>query len=476
MLNMLTGTREAVKVLNNEAVYLSNQSCDYIQAIEYFQRALIIGKAETESSHSNSRAFNQKTLLESDFSATNGKPPLEKKRFLCSREIEPDEGLYSYTKTLAIALQEASDEKSQEDATLDGIICHGFEAVLCFNLGVCYLLSDQGHEATLYFSRTEALLEQTQGSIYNSSSEILVQVVPNNEDAPVTPFRLDTIAVLHNIGLVNFRAGKYEKSLQCYIEAVTKSIAKYEAEDISVAFALNSIGVLLSRTPQAPPSSSPDSTERTYEDAIAALNRSLNIRINILGEDAGSDKDTGTVLNNIGRIHFLLNDAEEALKYHDEAHTVRKLALGEDHVDTGVAAFNIGQCYQALKKPDDAFKHYSIFVKSIFLNLQSLTENIVRGFEHIAVCFHEDNIPGYATPFYELALQSAKRIFGEKDAYVAQILNQRGNMFCELCAWEDSLESYKEGLEIECAVYPCNHPNIATTKENIARVLHEGAQ
>ena len=140
--------------------------------------------------------------------------------------------------------------------------------------------------------------------------------------------------------------------------------------------------------------------------------------------------------------------------------------------------FNIGQCYQALKKPDDAFKHYSIFVESIFLNLQNLTENIVRGFEHIAVCFHEDNIPGYATPFYELALQSAKRIFGEKDAYVAQILNQRGNMFCELCAWEDSLESYKEGLEIECAVYPCNHPNIATTKENIARVLHEheGAQ
>jgi hypothetical protein len=203
MLNMLTGTREAVKVLNNEAVYLSNQSCDYIQAIEYFERALIIDKAETESSHSNSRAFNQKTLLESDFSATNGKPPLEKKRFLCSREIEPDEGLYSYTKTLAIALQEASDEKSQSRRrnSLDGIIFHGFEAVLCFNISVCYFLSDQGHEATLYFSRTEALLEQTQGSIYNSSSEILVQVVPNNEDVPVTPFRLDNIAVRHNIGL-----------------------------------------------------------------------------------------------------------------------------------------------------------------------------------------------------------------------------------------------------------------------------------
>ena len=461
--------RDDVKVLNNEAVYLSNQCCDYIQAIEYFQRALIMGK-QTKKSHSNSRAFNPKTIV---FSATNGKPPLKKRRFLFSREIvEPDEGLlYSYTKTLAIAPQEASD---------DGIICHGFEAVLCFNLGVCYLLSDQDQEATLYFSRTEALLE-IQGSIYNSSSEILVQAVPNNEDAG-TPFRLDTIAVLHNIGLINFRAGKYEKSLQCYIEAVAKSIAKCEAEDMSVALALNTIGVLLSRIAQGPSSSS-DSTERTYEDAIAALNkRYLNIRINILGEDAGSDKDTGTaaVLNNIGRRHFLLNDVEEALKYHEETHKVRKLTLGDNHVDTGVAAFNMGQCYQALKKPDDAFKHYSIFVKSIFqsINLQSLNEHIVRAFEHMAVCFHEDSNHDYATPFYELALQSAKRIFGEKHAYVAQILNRRGNMFCELCAWEESLESYKEGLEIERAVYPCNHPNIATTKENIARVLHEheGAQ
>ena len=197
---MLTDTREAVKVLNNEAVYLSNQCCDYIQAIEYFQRALIIGK-QTESSHSNSHAFNPKTLLEIEFCATNGKPPLEKRGFFFSREIEPDEGLYSYTKTLAIALREApSDNQRQEDTTLNGIIFHGFEAVLCFNLGVCYLLSDQDQEATLYFSRTEALLE-TQGSIYNSSSEILVQVVPNNEDVPVTPFRLDTIAVRHNIGL-----------------------------------------------------------------------------------------------------------------------------------------------------------------------------------------------------------------------------------------------------------------------------------
>ena len=217
---------------------------------------------------------------------------------------------------------------------------------------------------------------------------------------------------------------------------MTKSIAKYEAEDICVTLALNSIGVLLSRTPQAPFSKSPDSTERTYEDAIAALDRSLNIRINILGEDAGSDKDMGTVLNTIGSLYFLLNDAEEALKYHDEAHTVRKLALGDDHADTGVAAFNIGQCYQALKKPYDAFNHYSIFVKSIFksINLQSLNENTVRAFEHIAMCFHEDKYPDYAIPFYELALQSAKRIFGENDAYVAQILNRRGNLFCELCA------------------------------------------
>ncbi len=454
--------KEVIKNLNNKAVEISNECGNYISAIEHFHRALILTcKQEDPSISSSVNIFE-----EGDFLPV----PKAEMNISHSRILEPDEGLYSYTRTLQIlSIRRRNIDPEVQESSIHSTTIHlqDLETILCFNLAVCYLLSDQDQEAMFYFNRTGNLLQAQPETPHGDE--------PFYHDY-VSPFQLDSIVVLHNIGLIKFRAGKYKESLQCYIEAVAESISKYEAEDMSVAVALNTIGVLLSRTAKA--SSPSDGFEKTHEDALAALQRSLNIRANILGVDAGTDKDMGTVLNNIGRMHFVLNDIDEALNYHEAAYQVRKLALGEKHIDTGVASFNIGQCYQALKKADLSFKYYSIFVESIFqsANLQSLTKNIVRSFEHIAACYHEDENYEHASPFYDLALQSSKRIFGEKDAHVAQILNQRGNMFCELSSWDYALQSYKDGLEIERIVYPSNHQNIITTEENIARVLGELAQ
>ncbi len=460
--------KATVKALNNDGVYLSNQCFDFFQAIEYFQRALIMYKQHDRLWNSyESFACNQENLRILKIKNAEEKSPLKK-------TMEPDEGLYQYTRTLAIAILTSDNDEKDDEAAIDERIFYGVEAILCFNLGVCYLLSDQDQESCLYFSKTEAILE-TQGCIYNSSSEISGhQVVPyaHINDA-IEPFQLDIITLLHNKGLIHFRAKHYEKSLQYFIEAVAKSIGKHEAEDMSVAVALNAIGIILSRTTDDPCPTG-DIT-RSYDEALAALNRSLHIRTTILGEDAGSDKETATVMNNIGRVHFLLNDLQEALKYHLDAYNIRKVVMGHYHFETGVAAFNAGQCYQSLRQPNEATRFYTIFVKSIFQSsiLQRLSQKIVRAFEHIAVCFHNDGLHEHADPFYELAVFSAKKVFGPKDAYVAQLLNMRGNLFCEMCSFEKSLACYEEGLQIELDVYPFDHTNIITTEENIARVLRE---
>ena len=459
-------TKEAIKALNNEAVYLSTQCYEYIKAIDYLQRALILCKYIELPHHSAS--FSSKTLQKIKSSIVCS-GTIETEKGLPSRKIKIDEGLYSYTRTLPIVAATSDEEALLQDTPLS---FHSLEAVLCFNLGVCYLLGDQDQEAALYFSRTEDRL-LSQSTIYNdTSSEILVvPTLTTNDDDKVEPFRLDSIAVLHNIGLLKYRAEEYEESLQCYIKAKSIAIAKNEANDMSVAVALNSIGILLSHTTSE--DSSSNSIERTYADAIGPLNQSLLIRTNILGYAAASDKDTGTVLNNIGSLNFLLNDFEEALNHHHKAYMIRKRALGDYHIDTGVAAFNIGKCYQRLQKTDDAFEYYSVFVKSILgsKNLQNLTEEAVMAFDHIATGFQEVGAFDLAADFYELTLHSARKVFGERDAFIAQVLNRRGNMFSEFLELEDSLESYLEGLEIEYYIYPPDHPNIATTRENIERVL-----
>lgn len=457
--------KAAVKVLNNEAVYLSNDCCDYITAIIYLQRALILCK-HIQLSHPK-MSFSSTTLEKiesSTLSESNDKILVKKTYNPARREIAPDEGLHSYTRTLAIPLE--SDESMGEESKLDAIISfQSIEGILCFNLGICYVLSDQDQEAELYFSRTQSLL-LSQGSIHDSSDGIPLNCA--YYDVQEESFQLDSLAVQHNIGLLSYRAERYEESLECFVSSLAKSIKKYGRDDVRVAIALNSIGVLLTHANE---SSSFSENEESYKYALEVLEESLSIRRRILIPQT-SDKETGTVLNNIGRVKFLLGDYEGALEYHDYAYKVRAIALGEDHIDTGVAAFNIGKSYHSMRRPDDAFKYYSLYVKSTFhcANLKNLSQNIIRSFDYIATCFQEDGEYEYAAIFFELALVSSRSVLGGNDPYTAELLNRRGNMFFQFHELDNALESYRGGLAIEMHFYSSGHKNISITQSNISRV------
>lgn len=442
--------KEQIKELNNEAVRLSNQCNNYTKAIFHLQRAMILCKmAELfpNSSSNYSIASSECSSTADETSDTNAS--LSKTNMI-------DEGMYSYARTLAIddTILELQDTAS----------FHSLEAILCFNLGVCYLRDNQDQEAALYFSKSEERL-LTKSFICTShdfSEAILGEVATE-------PFKVDSISLLHNIGLLKFRAAQYVESLRCYTEAMKISITKYPGDQILVAVALNSIGVVLTYMYEQTPLQDDEVTVNST-DAITAFQQSIIARTEILGE---ADVNIATTYNNLGRIHFLLDNIESALEQHLKAYSIRKNILGDHDSNTGVAAFNVGKCFHRLRQKQQAFKYFSLYVNSNLgsNNEYNLTEEVIMAFTNIAECFQDFDDLELASSFFELALTSARKLFGEKNAFTAQILNRQGNMFFAFEQLDDSLNSYLEGLEVETVIYPHQHPNIATTKGNIQRVV-----
>ena len=80
------------------------------------------------------------------------------------------------------------------------------------------------------------------------------------------------------------------------------SLVQYGPHHLSVASALNCIGVVLFHTMEG--------CDNSSKDAIDALFEALSIRTSILGTE---HKDVATTLNNIGRVYFDIGDYPKAL-------------------------------------------------------------------------------------------------------------------------------------------------------------------
>ena len=65
------------------------------------------------------------------------------------------------------------------------------------------------------------------------------------------------------------------------------------------------------------------------------------------------------------------------------------------------------------------------FVRSIFRSkdLEFLTKNVVLALESIANRFQNDHKFEHAGTFFKLTLKAAQKVYGERDEYIAYILN-----------------------------------------------------
>ena len=142
-------------------------------------------------------------------------------------------------------------------------------------------------------------------------------------------FEVGAVAILHNIAYIQYRTCQLEKALRSYNEAL--QVFKHVHNKIEVSVTLNCMGVVCFHLPK------PDIVR-----AMDYFSKALKLRRECFEEE---DKDVATILNNIGRVHYIKREYDMALVKYLESLHLRRRILGTDHLDVAATVFNAGQTF-----------------------------------------------------------------------------------------------------------------------------------
>ncbi|UXX80268.1 DUF2225 domain-containing protein [Reichenbachiella carrageenanivorans] len=165
----------------------------------------------------------------------------------------------------------------------------------------------------------------------------------------------------------------------------------------------------------------------TFElkEAMALSNAAYLMADEKLGE---WDIEKANAINNIGNIHYLTGQHEQALIEYEKALDIANHESHGDVLFSAPSSLGIGNVYFGKNQYEEAFKHF------------------------------------------KSALEANKRILGENHPYVANSYLSLGNLYRNKGSYNLATEYYEKALAINISVFGENHPDVATTYVGIADI------
>ncbi|KAL3918258.1 MAG: hypothetical protein SGILL_004320 [Bacillariaceae sp.] len=322
----------------------------------------------------------------------------------------------------------------QEPFVIDSTLTQpeGISARLRFNISIALVANDRFEEALSVLEK--ALQEIRSLALKDSKLEF---------------------CLLHKYGFSQFKLGKAKEALVTF-ETASKIALQNPTDKVALAACMNCLGVIhFHHEPNK------------AETAMHLLKQSLALYQQVF---SGPSKEVATVLNNIGRVHFLLSQYHQALAVYHEALFIRVQVLEPNSVDVAATLYNTGQSFHQIGQLDNALQFYKRFLslKGKGLGPYSRDAGIVyRGIGEI----HQDKgDTKSALKAFEQALAAQKLSLGKYHLEVASTLNKLGNLCYEMQDFSGAIEFYNQGLEIENSILEPNHAHIVITLTNIAHI------
>ena len=241
-----------------------------------------------------------------------------------ARQIsEYDEGMNSYNRPLRIECCNSPQHSCYA--------YHRTAPVLLFNIGQLHVLGGDDAMATNYFMYALDIVKQRSNST-------------TAQEEACEP--ISQIPILHNLGHIYYRAQNYKLAMSMYSKALGIAQQSHEMNLPALASALNCLGVIFFHM-------SGNSDENNVGKALDLLSTSLNIRKNVQSSsNTELRQEIATVMNNVGRVHYMKGDHCAALQTYVEAYELRKELLPKNHLDLAASAYNLGQTHHQLGNLD----------------------------------------------------------------------------------------------------------------------------
>jgi tetratricopeptide (TPR) repeat protein len=333
---------------------------------------------------------------------------------------EYDEGMYMFSNALPL------------DEILSGSIC---SATLLYNVGQTHVRRRSYVDARKWLELS--LLRVTLETEFDTATATM------------------TAMIYHNLGHCLYRLGCNDEAMQNYQKAI--AFAKvHKLGALLEAAANNAVAVLLFHK-------SPSEAD----NSLKLLQESLVVYRSHFGSDS---REVATLLNNIGRVHYLKEEYSQALEAYEEALAIRRKVLGKDSIDVAATICNTGQAYHQRGDFHRAMDFYTDFLELAEKRLGSNHRDIAVIFKCMAEIHQERGEMEQARKLFEKALESGRTALGNIHPELALTLNKLGNLFYETHDLEKALYYYSEGLRVERAVLKSTHPHIIVTLMNIAQI------
>ncbi|XP_068688366.1 uncharacterized protein [Montipora foliosa] len=208
---------------------------------------------------------------------------------------------------------------------------------------------------------------------------------------------------------------------------------------------------------------------RDFTSALQSKQRSLKIRMKVLGEDHASTADS---YHSLGVTQHSLGDFISALQSAKRALQVRIKVFGEDHA-------SIADSYHSLGVTQHSLGEFTSALQSAKRALQLRIKVFGEDHATTADCYHSLGVTHHSLGDFTSALQSAKqalqvriKVFGEDHASIADSYHSFGVTQHSLGDFTSALQSAKRALQVRIKVFGEHHASIADSYHSLGVTQH----
>ena len=255
----------------------------------------------------------------------------------------------------------------------------------------------------------------------------------------------DIASTLQLLGFLNQRQSNFEKAEQLYTEA----LAIYEEQNsddpdlaMETASLKNSLGMIFLTTTR-------------YEEAAVLFRDAVSYILTNLGDD---HPRLINYLSNLGNVHSVMGNTEEAEKYYTLSVETARKVRGNHHPHTANALiyysnflFNQGEYLEVEQISREALQIYTDFYDNDHPVIPVIYNNLANSLDNQGKLIE-------AEEFHRIALSRRIELFGDQSHHVAQSYGNIAATLRNMEKYDQALEYFHRALEIEIVVYGEIHP------------------
>lgn len=201
-----------------------------------------------------------------------------------------------------------------------------------------------------------------------------------------------------------------------------------------------------------------------YEDALASITESLEIRRTLLGE---RHPDYARSLHALGTCYMFMSDFENAIQNLTEASEILGEVLGEKDPEYAKSLINLGTCYRAIGEVEEAMTYLTEAQDLLRATVGERHTDYASCLSAMAACqlylgeFEE------ALSLYTEATDIWREAVGESHPSYAACLNDIGACLMYLGDYEQAITYHDKVKDIRREVRGERHPDYAMTLNNL---------